>query len=114
MGLGHARLCHGEHGRRIWPASVAGAFLRWRDSMKSFPPSPATDLSRRRFVQGVALGGAAAGLGLLRPSNVWALTSPGHPTVLSGTDFALDIVEMPVNYTGKTRPATTVNGGIPG
>ena len=82
--------------------------------MKSFPPSPATDLSRRRFVQGVALGGAVAGLGLLRPSNVWALTSPGHPTVLSGTDFALDIVEMTVNYTGKTRPAITVNGGIPG
>ncbi|MFC5582438.1 copper resistance system multicopper oxidase [Rhodanobacter terrae] len=82
--------------------------------MKSFPPSPAADLSRRRFVQGVALGGAAAGLGLLRPSNVWALTSPGHPTVLSGTDFALDVVEVPVNYTGKTRPAVTINGGIPG
>jgi CopA family copper-resistance protein len=82
--------------------------------MKSFSPSPATDLSRRRFVQGVALGGAAAGLGLLRPSNAWALTSPGYPTVLSGTDFALDIVEVPVNYTGKTRPAVTINGGIPG
>ncbi|MFI4957986.1 MAG: copper resistance system multicopper oxidase [Lysobacterales bacterium] len=82
--------------------------------MKSFPPSPATDLSRRRFVQGVALGGAVAGLGLLRPSSVWALTSPGHPTVLNGTDFSLDIVEVPVNYTGKTRPAATVNGGIPG
>jgi len=82
--------------------------------MKSFFPSPATDLSRRRFVQGVALGGAAAGLGLLRPSNVWALTSPGHPTVLSGTDFALDIVEVPVNYTGKTRLATTINGDVPG
>lgn len=82
--------------------------------MKPLFPSPATDLSRRRFVQGVALGGAAAGLGLLRPSNVWALTSPGHPTVLSGTDFALDIVEAPVNYTGKTRPAVTINGSIPG
>jgi CopA family copper-resistance protein len=89
-------------------------FFRWRDSMKSFFPSSATDLSRRRFVQGVALGGTAAGLGLLLPSNVWALTSPGHPTVLSGTDFALDIVEVPVNYTGKTRLATTINGGIPG
>jgi len=76
--------------------------------------SPPTDLSRRRFVQGVALGGAVAGLGLLRPSNVWALTSPGHPTVLSGTDFALDIAETPVNYTGATRLATTVNGGVPG
>ncbi len=73
-----------------------------------------TGVSRRRFVQGVAVGGTAAGLGLLRPSNAWALTSPGHPTVLSGTDFALDIAETPVNYTGAARLATTVNGGIPG
>jgi CopA family copper-resistance protein len=81
--------------------------------MNLFSPPP-TDLSRRRFVQGVALGGAVAGLGLLRPANAWALTSPGQPTVLSGTDFALDIAETPVNYTGATRLATTVNGGIPG
>ena len=81
--------------------------------MKLFPPPPA-DLSRRRFVQSVALGGAVAGLGLLRPSNAWALTSPGQSHVLSGTDFALDIAETPVNYTGRPRLATTVNGGIPG
>jgi CopA family copper-resistance protein len=81
--------------------------------MKSYPP-PLTDLSRRRFVQGIAIGGAVTGLGLLRPANAWALTSPGQPTVLSGTDFALDIAETPVNYTGATRLATTVNGSIPG
>ncbi|MBN8713814.1 MAG: copper resistance system multicopper oxidase [Xanthomonadales bacterium] len=81
--------------------------------MNPFSSSP-PDLSRRRFVQGVAIGGAVAGLGLLRPSNAWALTSPGQHTVLSGTDFALDIAETPVNYTGATRLATTVNGGIPG
>ncbi len=81
--------------------------------MKIFPPSPA-DLSRRRFVQGVALGSAAASFGLLHPSKVWALSSPGHPTVLSGTDFALEVAETPVNYTGAARLATTVNGGIPG
>jgi CopA family copper-resistance protein len=75
---------------------------------------PATDLSRRRFVQGLALGGAVAGLGLLRPSNAWALTSPGQPTALSGTDFALDVVETAVNFTGAARPATTVNGSVPG
>jgi CopA family copper-resistance protein len=82
--------------------------------MKLFPPPPAADLSRRRFVQGVALGGAVAGLGLLRPGKVWALTSPGHPTVLSGTDFHLDVAETPVNYTGAPRMATTVNGSLPG
>jgi CopA family copper-resistance protein len=81
--------------------------------MKMLPPPPA-DLSRRRFVQGVAIGGAVVGFGLLRPPNVWALTSPGRPTVLSGTDFSLDIAETPVNYTGAPRMATTVNGGIPG
>ncbi len=81
--------------------------------MNPFSSSP-PDLSRRRFVQGVAIGGAVAGLGLLRPSNAWALTSPGQPTVLSGTDFALDIAETAVNFTGIPRPATTVNGSVPG
>ncbi|MEO5812578.1 MAG: copper resistance system multicopper oxidase [Rhodanobacter sp.] len=81
--------------------------------MKNLFP-PAADPSRRRFVQGVALGGAVAAFGLLRPNNVWALTSAGQPTALSGTDFALDVVEAPVNYTGATRLATTVNGSVPG
>jgi CopA family copper-resistance protein len=79
-----------------------------------FSPSPATDLLRRRFVQGLALGGAVAGLGLLRPSNAWALTSPGQSTALSGTDFALEVAETAVNFTGLARPATTVNGSVPG
>jgi CopA family copper-resistance protein len=82
--------------------------------MKNRFAFPATDLSRRRFVQGIAVGSAVAGLGLLRPSNVWALTSPGQPSVLSGTDFALDIVETAVNITGAARVATTVNGAVPG
>ncbi|MGH8160230.1 MAG: copper resistance system multicopper oxidase [Rhodanobacter sp.] len=71
-------------------------------------------LSRRRFVQGLALGGAFAGIGLFRSSPVWALTSEGQPTVPGGTDFALDVVEAPVNYTGAARLATTVNGSVPG
>jgi CopA family copper-resistance protein len=62
----------------------------------------------------LAIAGSLAGLGLLHPSPTWALTSPGQPTVLGGTDFALEIVETPGNFTGVTRPATTVNGGIPG
>ncbi|GAA0720274.1 copper resistance system multicopper oxidase [Dokdonella soli] len=77
-------------------------------------PEPALCLPRRRFVQGLAIGGSLAGLGLLRPSPAWALISPGQPTVLSGTDFALEIAETPVNFTGATRLATTVNGGVPG
>jgi CopA family copper-resistance protein len=81
--------------------------------MKTHAP-PAMDPSRRRFVQGVACGGAAAALGLLRPPQAWALAGASQPTMLRGTDFALDIVEAPLNYTGRTRLATTVNGGIPG
>jgi CopA family copper-resistance protein len=84
------------------------------------PFSPITNPSRRRFVQGIALGGVAAGAGLFRSPNAWAagrttsLTGANHPLALSGTDFALDIAESPVNYTGRARVATTVNGGIPG
>ena len=81
--------------------------------MKLYIPG-ARPFPRRRFVQGLALGGAVAGLGLLRPSRVWALSDPGRPAVLAGTDFALEIAETPVNYTGAARLATTVNGGIPG
>jgi len=78
------------------------------------------DASRRRFVQGVALSSAAAGLGLLGAPNAWAaghkdtLIGAHHPNVLSGPDFALNIGEAPVNFTGVRRQATTVNGGIPG
>jgi CopA family copper-resistance protein len=70
--------------------------------------------SRRRFVQGLAVGGALAGVGLLRASPSWALTSTGAPIVPHGTDFALDVMEAPVNVTGAPRLATTVNGGVPG
>jgi CopA family copper-resistance protein len=68
--------------------------------------------SRRRFVQGLAFGGAVAGLGLW-PKAVWALKSPGQPNVLSGTEFDLSIGETPMNFTGATRTAITVNGTLP-
>ena len=69
--------------------------------------------SRRRFVQGLAVGGAVASLGLW-PKSVWALKSPGQPNVLSGTQFDLSIGETPMNFTGRTRNAVTVNGTLPG
>ncbi|MCL6620218.1 MAG: copper resistance system multicopper oxidase [Thermomonas hydrothermalis] len=68
--------------------------------------------SRRRFVQGLAAGGAVASLGLW-PKLSWALKGPGNPNVLSGTEFDLTIGETPMNFTGRTRPAVTVNGSIP-
>jgi CopA family copper-resistance protein len=72
-----------------------------------------TKTSRRTFVKGLAAGGILGGFGLWR-SPVWAVTSPGQPNVLSGTEFDLFIGESPVNFTGNPRTAQTINGGIPG
>jgi len=69
--------------------------------------------SRRTFVKGLAAGGLLGGLGLWRPP-VWALTSPGQPTVLAGSEFELFIDQTPVNLTGRARTALTVNGSLPG
>jgi CopA family copper-resistance protein len=68
--------------------------------------------SRRRFVQGLAAGGVVAGLGWW-PGSGLANRRVGNPEVLAGTDFHLTIGEMPVNFTGRTRPAITVNGSLP-
>ena len=68
--------------------------------------------SRRHFVQGLLAGGAVAGLGLW-PKTAWALKSPGQPEVLAGTRFDLSIGETPMNFTGATRTAITVNGSLP-
>src|SRR5690606_11933085 len=38
---------------------------------------------------------------------------PGQLNVLSGTEFDLTISETLVNFTGRTRPAITVNGSLP-
>lgn len=77
-----------------------------------FPELPSP--SRRRFVTGLAMGGVAAGLGLLVPGKGWASPSQGQLSVLKGTDLSLEIGTSTVNYTGASRIATTINGGIPG
>ncbi|BAN47416.1 copper resistance system multicopper oxidase [Metapseudomonas resinovorans] len=69
--------------------------------------------SRRTFVKGLAASGLFGGLGLWK-TPVWAVTSPGQPTVLSGTEFDLFIGKTPVNLTGKARVAKTINGTVPG
>ena len=63
--------------------------------------------SRRRFVQSLALGGAAASLGLWRS----ATTAPA--AVLSGAEFDLDIGSLEVAIGGRRRGATVVNGQLP-
>ena len=77
-----------------------------------FFATEAPHLTRRRLVNGLALGGAIAGLGLWRPP-VWAQAGPALPTILSGTQFKLEIGTTPVNFTGNSRIATAVNGQVP-
>jgi FtsP/CotA-like multicopper oxidase with cupredoxin domain len=72
-----------------------------------------TKTSRRTFVKGLAAGGLLSSLGLWRPP-VWAVSNPGQPSVLAGSEFDLFIGESPVNFTGHPRTAQTINGGIPG
>ena len=71
-------------------------------SSSSFPG----DVSRRRFVQGLAAGGALAAFG-------WPRFGHAAAPVLTGTDFDLSIGELPVNFTGRTRIGVAVNGSVP-
>jgi CopA family copper-resistance protein len=71
-------------------------------------------LSRRRFVQGLALGGLALGTaGLRLPAFAADSDARTGPNVLRGTEFDLSIGTTPVNFTGRARPALTVNGSLP-
>ena len=76
-----------------------------------FPTRTTTDLSRRRFIQGVAAGGAlmASGLGY----SPMARSSYQQPQVLSGNHFSLAFDYKKVNFTGKDRIATAINGSVP-
>ena len=75
-------------------------------------PAPASP-ARRRFVQGLCLGGAALATGTLRiPAHARDGARPGN--TLSGTDVQLDVGATTVDFTGRTRPAITVNNALPG
>ena len=73
-------------------------------------------MERRRFVKGMAVGGALLGLGMMpRGLSAAATTSSGPQIpVLRGTKFNLTIAPQQVNFTGKVRTATAVNGHVPG
>ena len=71
-------------------------------------------VSRRTFVKGIVVTGAAASMGLLRQS-AWAQPAARTgQTVLSGREFDLRVGETIINITGKTRTALTINGSLPG
>jgi len=77
-------------------------------------PAGVSNLSRRRFVQGLAAGGVLLGLPSFARQAFAAAAADGSPAVLRGTEFDLTISEIPVNFTGKPRMATTINGSLPG
>ncbi|MDP5291251.1 copper resistance system multicopper oxidase [Oceanimonas sp. CHS3-5] len=78
-------------------------------------PKERHNLPRRRFVQGLAAGGVVLGLApmLANARTPVPATLTGHVPTLSGTEFDLVIDETPVNFTGRPRMATTINGSIP-
>lgn len=70
------------------------------------------DLPRRKFLEGLAVGGVV--LGLAPWTSSFAAQPVAHSApVLAGTEFDLTIAQTLVNFTGKPRLATTVNGSIP-
>ncbi len=75
------------------------------------PADNQSKLPRRRFVQGLALGGVMLGV-QSRLAVAQGISPPATPQ-LSGTEFELNIAESAVNFTGKSRLATTINGSIP-
>ncbi|QOY23105.1 copper resistance system multicopper oxidase [Xanthomonas citri] len=84
-------------------------------AVMSFDPpfshgSTASGLSRRRFVQGLALGGIAAS-GLWR--NDARAAAQANTPVLRGSSQSLQIGRLPVNFTGRLRSAITVNQSLP-
>ncbi|MDI1302037.1 MAG: copper resistance system multicopper oxidase [bacterium] len=72
-------------------------------------------LSRRRFVEGLALGTAALSLGLPRFSLAQSSVAPPYPSVpeMHGPHQELVVGEQHVNFTGQVRTAITVNGSLP-
>ena len=82
--------------------------LQAREAVNAASPA------RRRFVQGLCLGGAALATGTLRlPAHAGTGAQATRAGVLPGSDFQLDIGASTVNFTGRPRPAITVNGSLP-
>jgi CopA family copper-resistance protein len=70
-------------------------------------------VSRRRFVQGIAATGMVAALrGTAWPA--FGETVSHTSSILTGNHFELTIDSMPVNFAGRHAMATAINGSVPG
>jgi len=70
-------------------------------------------LARRRFVTGVAAGGALLSLGINPRHGLAATALHTKPQTLQGNRFDLRIGYQEINFTGHQRIATAVNGSVP-
>ena len=70
------------------------------------------DRSRRRFVQGLAVGGGLLSSGFGPAVLAGTKTAPPQPQ-LPGNRFRLSVGYQPVNFTGRDRLATAINGCLP-
>ncbi|KKN44235.1 hypothetical protein LCGC14_0695170 [marine sediment metagenome] len=70
-------------------------------------------LSRRRFVQGLAAGGVLGMTPTWLQAAMSRQTAFNSTPALKGPEIDLIIGSLPVNFTGVTRMATTINGSIP-
>ncbi len=77
-------------------------------------PEQSAMMSRRRFVTGVAAGSALLGSGLASNLSYANPSSRSMMSTLTGRQFDLNIGYRPVNFTGKERQATVINGSVPG
>jgi CopA family copper-resistance protein len=85
--------------------AVRGVFFMTRIDLSR---TPVWSVSRRNF-----LASAGAGLFVLGAARSLAWSQSTTQSVLSGTEFDLQIGETPVNFTGKSRIGTVVNGQVP-
>ncbi|MGV8934040.1 MAG: copper resistance system multicopper oxidase [Gallionellaceae bacterium] len=79
-------------------------------------PQTLPNMQRRTFLEGLVAGGIILGTAPWTSANAAQFTAPGSlnkTQVLSGTEFELNIAETAVNFTGKVRMTTMINGSIP-
>jgi CopA family copper-resistance protein len=70
-------------------------------------------LTRRRFVTGLAVGGALGALGMKANPLLAAMNDVLDQQALRGNSFNLTYSPTLVNITGKERYATAINGSVP-
>lgn len=74
------------------------------------PVDAQVSITRRRFVKGFAAAAALLGSGLNMPAKA---NTTYAPSILRGRHFDLTYSPLNVNFTGRTRVATAINGSVP-